>query len=92
MLKDIFCDVFFLGSFFINLWDNIYWDMVLLKIFWCLYGGVVFWDMFYNYDVIVWGYYFCSIVIYVENDFVGIFEDLIVGEIFDFFCLLINCL
>ena len=90
MLKDTSCDVLFLGSSSINLWDNIYRDMAPLKILRRSYGGAALRDMLYNYDVIARGYYPRSIVIYVENDLAGTPEDLTVGETFDFFRLLTN--
>lgn len=52
MLKDTSCDVLFLGSSSINLWDNIYRDMAPLKILRRSYGGAALQDMLYNYDVI----------------------------------------
>ena len=90
MLKDTSCDVLFLGSSSINLWDNIYRDMAPLKILRRSYGGAALRDMLYNYDVIARGYHPRSIVIYVENDLAGTPEDLTVGETFDFFRLLTN--
>ena len=42
MLKDTSCDVLFLGSSSINLWDNIYRDMAPLKILRRSYGGETF--------------------------------------------------
>ena len=90
MLKDTSCDVLFLGSSSINLWDNIYRDMAPLKILRRSYGGAALRDMLYNYDVIARGYHPRSIVIYVENDLASTPEDLTVGETFDFFRLLTN--
>ena len=55
MLKDTSCDVLFLGSSSINLWDNIYRDMAPLKILRRSYGGAALRDMLYNYDVIARG-------------------------------------
>ena len=89
-LKDTSCDVLFLGSSSINLWDNIYRDMAPLKIPRRSYGGAALRDMLYNYDVIARGYHPRSIVVYVENDLAGTPEDLTVGETFDFFRLLTN--
>ena len=89
-LKDTSCDVLFLGSSSINLWDNIYRDMAPLKILRRSYGGAALRDMLYNYDVIARGYHPRSIVVYVENDLAGTLEDLTVGETFDFFRLLTN--
>ena len=45
MLKDTSCDVLFLGSSSINLWDNIYRDMAPLKILRRSYGGAALRDM-----------------------------------------------
>ncbi len=89
-LQDKSCDVLFLGSSSINLWDNIYKDMAPMKIIRRSYGGAAVRDMLYNYDVIARGYHPQSIVLYVENDLSGSPEDLTVGETFDFFRLFIR--
>lgn len=84
-LADKGCDVLFLGSSSINLWDNIESDMAPLKIIRRSYGGAAIRDMLYNYDVIARGYNPRSIVLYVENDLSGSPEDLTVFQTFDFF-------
>ncbi len=89
-LQDKSCDVLFLGSSSINLWENIYNDMAPMKIIRRSYGGATIRDMLYNYDVIARGYQPRSIVLYVENDVCGSPEDLTVGEAFDFFRVFIG--
>lgn len=84
-MADKACDVLFLGSSSINLWDNIEADMAPLKIIRRSYGGAAIRDMLYNYDVIARGFHPRNIVLYVENDLNGSPEDLTVGQTFDFF-------
>lgn len=89
-LKDTSCDVLFVGSSSINMWDNIYQDMHPLKIIRRSYGGAAIRDMIYNYNTIARGYRPKSIVLYVENDLTGSKEDITVGETYDFFRIFIN--
>lgn len=84
-LADKGCDVLFLGSSSINMWDNIVADMAPLRVIRRSYGGAAIRDMLYNYDVIARGYHPRSIVLYVENDLSGSREDLTVFQTFDFF-------
>lgn len=88
-LKDKSCDVLFLGSSSINLWDNIYNDMAPMKIIRRSYGGAAIRDMLYNYNVIARGYNPSCIVLYVENDMCNSPEDITIGETFDFFRIFI---
>jgi len=88
--KDFSCDVLFLGSSSINLWDNIYNDMAPLKIIRRSYGGAAIRDMIYYYDVIARNYNPKRIVLYVENDVCGSKEDLSVGEAYDLFRVFIQ--
>ena len=67
-LKDRSCDVLFLGSSSINMWDSIEQDFAPLKIIRRSYGGATLRDMIYNYEVIAKGYQPKQIVLYVEND------------------------
>ena len=67
-LKDLSCDVLFLGSSSINLWDTIYEDFAPLKLIRRSYGGATLRDMIYNYNTIAKGYTPKSILLYVEND------------------------
>ncbi|BEG99229.1 lipase [Bacteroides sedimenti] len=89
-LKDKTCDVLFLGSSSINLWDNIYNDMAPMKIIRRSYGGAAIRDMLYNYNVIARGYNPRSIVLYVENDMCNSPEDITIGQTFDFFRVFIS--
>lgn len=89
-LKDKSCDVLFLGSSSINLWDNIYQDMAPMKIIRRSYGGAALRDMLYNYSVIARGYNPRSIVLYVENDICNSPEDITIGQTFDFFRVFIS--
>ncbi len=88
-LKDKSCDVLFLGSSSINLWDNIYNDMAPMKIIRRSYGGAALRDMLYNYNVIARGYNPRCIVLYVENDMINSPEDITIGQTFDFFRIFI---
>ena len=67
-MKDLSCDVLFLGSSTINMWDTIEQDFAPLKIIRRSYGGATLRDMLYNYPVIAQGYQPKQIVLYVEND------------------------
>lgn len=89
-LQDVSCDVLFIGSSSINMWDNIYQDMHPLKIIRRSYGGAAIRDMIYNYNTIARSYRPKSIVLYVENDLAGSREDITVGKTFDFFRIFIN--
>ena len=89
-LTDRSCDVLFLGSSSINLWDSIVRDMSPLKIIRRSYGGAAIRDMLYNYDVIARGFNPKAIVLYVENDLAGSKDDLTVGETYDFFRLFLS--
>ncbi len=81
------CDVLFIGSSSINLWDNIHGDMDPMSVIRRSYGGSTIRDMIYNYDVIARGYDPRRIVMYVENDFTGGPSDVSVGEAYDLFRL-----
>ncbi len=89
-LKDKTCDVLFLGSSSINLWDNIYNDMSPLKLIRRSYGGAALRDMLYNYNVIARGYHPQCIVLYVENDITNSPEDITIGQTFDLFRIFID--
>ncbi|MDR0559742.1 MAG: lipase [Prevotellaceae bacterium] len=84
-MKDFSCDVLFLGSSSINMWDSIYSDMSPLKVIRRSYGGAAIRDMLYNYNTIARGYKPKSIALYVENDLCNCREDIPEYEIFDLF-------
>ncbi len=90
-LTDKSCDVLFLGSSSINMWDGIEQDFAPLKIIRRSYGGSAVRDMLYHYNVIARGYRPHAIVLYVENDLSGdVRHDLTVGETFDYLRVFVN--
>ena len=89
-LKDLFCDVLFLGSSSINLWDTIYEDFAPLKLIRRSYGGATLRDMIYNYNTIAKGYTPKSIVLYVENDLGNHKEGVNAVKCFDLFRIFID--
>ena len=89
-LKDLSCDVLFLGSSSINLWDTIYEDFAPLKLIRRSYGGATLRDMIYNYNTIAKGYTPKSIVLYVENDLGNHKEGVNAVKCFDLFRIFID--
>ena len=89
-LKDLSCDVLFLGSSSINLWDTIYEDFVPLKLIRRSYGGATLRDMIYNYNTIAKGYTPKSILLYVENDLGNHKEGVNAVKCFDLFRIFID--
>ena len=89
-LKDLSCDVLFLGSSSINLWDTIYEDFAPLKLIRRSYGGATLRDMIYNYNTIALGYKPKSIVLYVENDLGSHKEGVNAVKCFDLFRIFID--
>ena len=90
-MTDKSCDVLFLGSSSINLWDGIEQDFAPLKIIRRSYGGSAVRDMLYHYNVIARGYRPRAIVLYVENDLSGDSRhDLTAGEAFDYLRVFVN--
>ena len=89
-LKDLSCDVLFLGSSSINLWDTIYEDFAPLKRIRRSYGGATLRDMIYNYNTIAKGYTPKSIVLYVENDLGNHKEGVNAVKCFDLFRIFID--
>ena len=83
------CDVLFLGSSSINLWDTIYEDFAPLKLIRRSYGGATLRDMIYNYATIAKGYKPKAIVLYVENDLGSHKEGVNVVKCFDLFRIFI---
>ncbi|MFT3903067.1 MAG: hypothetical protein QM727_07825 [Niabella sp.] len=91
-LKDRTCDVLFLGSSSINLWNNIYNDLAPLKIIRRSYGGSTIRDNIYNYNTIARGYKPKKIAIYIENDLGNGKESVSPGETYDLFRLFVQML
>jgi len=89
-LKDLSCDVLFLGSSSINLWDTIYEDFAPLKLIRRSYGGATLRDMIYNYNTIAKGYTPKSILLYVENDLGNHKEGVNAVKCFDLFRIFID--
>jgi len=89
-LKDLSCDVLFLGSSSINLWDTIYEDFAPLKLIRRSYGGATLRDMIYNYNTIAKGYTPKSILLYVENDLGNHKEGVNTVKCFDLFRIFID--
>ena len=89
-LKDLSCDVLFLGSSSINLWDTIYEDFAPLKLIRRSYGGATLRDMIYNYNTIAKGYTPKSILLYVENDLGSHKEGVNAVKCFDLFRIFID--
>ena len=89
-LKDLSCDVLFLGSSSINLWDTIYEDFAPLKLIRRSYGGATLRDMIYNYNTIAKGYTPKSILLYVENDLGNHKEGVSAVKCFDLFRIFID--
>lgn len=89
-LKDLSCDVLFLGSSSINLWKTIHEDFSPLKIIRRSYGGATLRDMLYNYDIIARGYQPEKIVLYVENDLGNHKEGVSTVKTFDLFRIFIG--
>lgn len=89
-LKDLSCDVLFLGSSSINLWDTIYEDFAPLKLIRRSYGGATLRDMIYNYNTIAKGYTPKSILLYVENDLGNHKEGINAVKCFDLFRIFID--
>lgn len=89
-LKDLSCDVLFLGSSSINLWKTIHEDFSPLKIIRRSYGGAALRDMIYNYDVIARGYHPKKILLYVENDLGKHKEGVSAIKTFDLFRIFIG--
>lgn len=89
-LKDLSCDVLFLGSSSINLWDTIYEDFAPLKLIRRSYGGATLRDMIYNYNTIAKGYTPKSILLYVENDLGNHKEGVNAVKCFDLFRIFIG--
>jgi len=83
------CDVLFLGSSSINLWDTIYEDFAPLKLIRRSYGGATLRDMIYNYATIAKGYKPKAIVLYVENDLGSHKEGVNAVKCFDLFRIFI---
>ena len=83
------CDVLFLGSSSINLWDTIYEDFAPLKLIRRSYGGATLRDMIYNYATIAKGYNPKAIVLYVENDLGSHKEGVNAVKCFDLFRIFI---
>ena len=83
------CDVLFLGSSSINLWDTIYADFAPLKLIRRSYGGATLRDMIYNYATIAKGYKPKAIVLYVENDLGSHKEGVNAVKCFDLFRIFI---
>ncbi|GJH41609.1 lipase [Capnocytophaga sp. HP1101] len=89
-LKNLNCDVLFLGSSSINLWDTIYEDFAPLNIIRRSYGGATLRDMIYNYNTIAKGYTPKSILLYVENDLGNHKEGVNAVKCFDLFRIFID--
>ena len=89
-LKDLSCDVLFLGSSSINLWNTIYEDFAPLKLIRRSYGGATLRDMIYNYNTIAKGYTPKSILLYVENDLGSHKEGVNAVKCFDLFRIFID--
>lgn len=89
-LKDLSCDVLFVGSSSINLWDTIYEDFAPLKLIRRSYGGATLRDMIYNYNTIAKGYTPKSILLYVENDLGNHKEGVNAVKCFDLFRIFID--
>ena len=89
-LKDLSCDVLFLGSSSINLWDTIYEDFAPLKLIRRSYGGATLRDMIYNYNTIAKGYTPKSILLHVENDLGSHKEGVNAVKCFDLFRIFID--
>ena len=83
------CDVLFLGSSSINLWDTIYEDFAPLKLIRRSYGGATLRDMIYNYATIAKGYKPKAIVLDVENDLGSHKEGVNAVKCFDLFRIFI---
>lgn len=89
-IDSLSCDILFLGSSSINLWEGLPEDMSPMTMIRRSYGGAALRDMLYNYDIIARGFNPKCIVMYVENDICGAPEDLTLGETFDYFRIFIN--
>lgn len=86
------CDVLFLGSSSINLWNTIDEDLSPLTIIRRAYGGSTIRDNIYNYNDIAHGFQPRSIAIYIENDFGPWKEAINPGETYDLFRVFIDML
>ncbi len=89
-LKDRSCDVLFLGSSSINLWNTIYEDFAPLKIIRRSYGGSTLRDILYNYKIVAKPYNPKKILLYVENDLGSSKESVSAVKCFDLFRILIT--
>ena len=89
-LPNLECDVLFLGSSSINMWDSIYEDFAPLQLIRRSYGGATLRDMIYNYPTIAKGYQPKNIVLYVENDLGTHKEGVNAVQCFDLFRILIG--
>lgn len=67
-VKNFLCDVLFIGSSSIRMWDTLKEDMAPLKVVNRGYGGATVRDMFYNYNTIFSKYKPRKIVFYCDND------------------------
>lgn len=91
-VTDKSCDVLFLGSSSINLWNSINSDLYPLKIIRRSYGGATIRDAIYNYEHIAQGFNPKAVAIYYENDLGNWNEAIQPGEIYDLFRLFIQML
>ncbi len=91
-VPDKTCDVLFLGSSSINLWNSINSDLHPIKVIRRSYGGATIRDNIFNYKDIATGFAPKAIAIYIENDLGNYKEAISPGEIFDLFRLYINML
>ncbi len=89
-LTDRSCDVLFLGSSSINLWNTIYEDFAPLKIIRRSYGGSTLRDILYNYKIVAKPYNPKKILLYVENDLGSSKESVSAMKCFDLFRILIT--
>jgi len=84
------CDVLFLGSSSINLWNSIDADLHPLKIIRRSYGGSTIRDNLFNYNDIAVGFNPKCIAFYIENDLGSHREGITPGETYDLFRIFIG--
>ena len=83
------CDVMFFGSSSIRLWETLEEDMAPLKVVNRGYGGATLRDLHYNYPTVMDTYRPKAFVIYCDNDLKGKAGDLLIGELFDHYRVLL---
>lgn len=89
-VRDFDCDVLFLGSSSITLWDSLEEDMKPLRVVNRGYGGATLRDLFYNYRAVLSAYRPRAIAFYCDNDLAGDPRDLGPGAAFDHYRLFLE--